>query len=170
MTDILKALHSKTRREMLKILFQKQMHISGIARELGISVPVTLKHVKILEECGLVGRERIGTSHVIRIDESNIKKLEDIWWMIDKTFTVEVGQGTNMIDALKQVSGIEIKETKEGAFINSVDGKEGYYLYDIDGKIPDKAIDKYALESDVSVELKRLVPVIGKKIRIIVKK
>ncbi|MEA3255268.1 MAG: winged helix-turn-helix domain-containing protein [Candidatus Altiarchaeota archaeon] len=170
MTDILKALHSKTRRNMLKILFQKEMHISGIARELNISVPVALKHVRILENCGLVTRERIGNSHILRVGEVNTTKLEGIWWMIDESFTVEVPSGTNIMDALKQVSGIEIKKTKKGSFINSVDGKEGYYIYEVDGKIPEKAVDRYNLENDVNVELKRLVPVIGKKIRIIVKK
>ncbi len=170
MTGILKALNSETRRNMLKILFQKELHISGIARELGISVPVALKHVKILEDCGLVTREKIGASHIIRVDEANIKKLKGVWWMIDETFTVEVPEGTNILDALKQVSGVEIKETKEGSFINSVDGKEGYYVYEVNGKIPDKAVDQYPLEKDVDVELKRLVPVIGKKIRIIVKR
>lgn len=170
MAGILKALNSETRRNMLKILFQKEMHISGIARELGISVPVALKHVKILEDCGLVTREKVGTSHIIRVDEANIKKLKGVWWMIDETFTVEVPVGTNILDALKQVSGVEIKETKEGSFINSVDGKEGYYIYEVNGKIPDEAVDQYPLEKDVDVELKRLVPVIGKKIRIIVKR
>ncbi len=97
------------------------------------------------------------------MDEANIKKLRGVWWMIDETFTVEVPRGTKILDALKQVSGVEIKKTGEGSFINSVYGKEGYYIYEVNGRIPDEAVDQYPLEKDVDVELKRLVPVIGKR-------
>ena len=137
--------------------------------ELNISVPVTLKHIRILENCGLVVREKIGTSHIIKADGSNIKKINDIWWMIDKSFSTEVSRGTTMMDALKLVPGIEIDKTKEGPFISSVDGKKGYYVYEVNGKIPEKAVDNYIIKEDVTIELKRLVPVIGKKIRIVIK-
>ena len=121
--------------------------------------------IKILEQCGLVTREKVGTSHVIKAVEANLKKLEEVWWMIDESFTLEVPVNTNIMDALKLVPGIDIKKTKNGSFISSVDGKEGYYIYEIDGKIPHKAA-KYAINKDIIIELKRLMPVIGKKVRV----
>ena len=38
---------------MLRSLLKKEKHITGLAKELGISVPVTAKHAKILEGAGL---------------------------------------------------------------------------------------------------------------------
>jgi hypothetical protein len=136
---------------------------------LEISVPVALKHVRILEDCGLVSRQTVGRSHVLRVNEEYAKKLEGVWWMVDESFTVEVPCGTSMLDALKSVSGIEVKRTKNGAFISSVEGIDGYYLYEVDGRIVDKAVDDYRLRKDAVVELKRLVPVLGKRIRIIMR-
>jgi len=51
---IFRALSSKTRIEMMKLLMQREYHVSGLAKALGISVPVVAKHVKILEDAGLV--------------------------------------------------------------------------------------------------------------------
>ncbi len=149
MADVLSALSSKTRRQMLKLLLQKEAHISALARDLEISVPVALKHVRILEDCGLVSRETMGRSHVLRVNGEYAKRLEGVWWMIDEPFTVEVSKGTSMLDALRSVSGIEFKRTRNGAFISAVDGKDGYYVYEVDGRIVDEAVDE-SLQKDSS--------------------
>jgi predicted transcriptional regulator len=41
---------------MLRILAKKEIDISGLAREMGISVPVAAKYCKILEEKGTGAR------------------------------------------------------------------------------------------------------------------
>ncbi len=51
--DVFKALSSTTRLKMLRILAKKEMHITGLARELNLSVPVVAKHSKLLEKTGL---------------------------------------------------------------------------------------------------------------------
>ena len=52
--NIFRALSSPTRIKALKLLSNKEMHLSGLARELDISVPVMSKHIKILERFGFV--------------------------------------------------------------------------------------------------------------------
>lgn len=168
MSDLIKALNSKTRRQILKLLSKKEMHISGLARELEVSVPVALKHVRILEDAGLVARKKVGNTHFVSILEEAVNRLEGIWWMIDSSSIVEVRKGATMLDALKLIPGIHVKKTKNGYFIDSVDDREGYYIYEVNGRLIDKAIDEYLIENDSVVELKRLIPVLGKKIRIIV--
>jgi DNA-binding transcriptional ArsR family regulator len=59
-----KALSSPTRLEILKSLLRKEMHISAIARQMKISVPVAAKHVKILEKAGLVEKREFGRSRI----------------------------------------------------------------------------------------------------------
>jgi len=169
MADLFKALGNSTRRNMLKLLMKKDYHISGIAKELGIAVPVVLKHTKVLEGAGIIERERIGNIHALRIRKEAMKNLEKVWGLMDKSWTLEVRKGSNMLEVLKKVSGIKVENKPDGNYITSVDGREGIYIYEVDGKLPSTSIDKYEIEGDVEVELKRLVPVIGKKIVIKVK-
>ncbi|RLF26675.1 MAG: ArsR family transcriptional regulator, partial [Thermoplasmata archaeon] len=46
---IFRALGSKTRIEMMKKLLGREIHLSELARQLHISVPVASKHIKLLE-------------------------------------------------------------------------------------------------------------------------
>ena len=73
-----KALSSPTRLEILKSLMRKEMHVSAIARQMKISVPVTAKHVKILEKAGLVEKKEFGRSHVYRAKQDKFYKILDI--------------------------------------------------------------------------------------------
>lgn len=156
-----KALSSKTRREMLKILAREEMHISALAKELGISVPVAAKHTKILEEKGLVERKKFGRSHVLRVKKERLYDALDIF---GETFSIEMPRGANVLDALKEVSGVTVEKIGDREYVTSVDGEEGYYIYEVDGTPPDKSINKFKLTRDSRIELKKLIPVKKKEI------
>ena len=158
-----KTLSSTTRVNMIKILAKKEMHISGLARELNISVPVAAKHAKILEKSGLIERKQFGKTHVLQLKK---EKLYDIFDFFSESHTVEVSKGSNILDALKAISGIEVRNVKGNEFVTSIDGEEGYYIYEVNGKIPNVSMDKYELKNDVEMKLKKLVPITGKKITI----
>ena len=57
---LFRALSSSTRIKILKKLINQEMHLSGLARELGISVLVTSRHIKILEEVKLINKRVFG--------------------------------------------------------------------------------------------------------------
>ena len=61
---IFRALSSSTRIKILKKLINREMHLSGLARELGISVPVTSRHIKILEEVKLINKRIFGNIYL----------------------------------------------------------------------------------------------------------
>ena len=169
LSDLFKALGNANRRAMIKLLMQQDFHISGIAKELNIAVPVALKHTNILEEVGLIERNIVGNAHILSIKKESLSKIEKVSEMFEESFNISVEKNTNILDALKKVSGIKIEKTKDGTLISSVYGKPGYYIYEVNGKLPDTPVDKYFVKTDVEIELKRLLPVIGKKIKIKVK-
>jgi predicted transcriptional regulator len=68
-----KTLSSETRRKILSILTRGELHISGIAKEIGISVPGVVRHCKILEKEGLIKRRKFGRAHVLSINSEVIK-------------------------------------------------------------------------------------------------
>jgi DNA-binding transcriptional ArsR family regulator len=72
---VFKALSSGTRRRILRVLLKGELHISGIAKEIGISVSGVTRHCRILEEKGLIERRKFGRSHVLRIKPEILKNL-----------------------------------------------------------------------------------------------
>jgi len=164
--DAFRVLGNEKRMRMLRILLKQSKHISGLARELNISVPVALRHAGILEQAGFVERQKIGNSHFLKVPEEAANKIKKALGLFEKPLVIEVAKGTKMLEALKKISGLKIEETKEGAFITEVEGKKGYYLYEVNGKLPSKPIDALEVKKNIEIEFKQLLPVLGKKISI----
>jgi DNA-binding transcriptional ArsR family regulator len=165
--DLFTVLRSRTRRDILKELMKREMHVSGIAREFGISVPQASKHCKLLEEKGLVHKRTFGRTQILRARTEGLYGLMD--YFSDET-NVEVSKGSNIIDALTQVAGVKIERADDRGFVTSIDGEEGYYIYEVNGKAPPVAMDKFRIEKDSTVELKKILYVKKKNLKIKVKK
>lgn len=170
MASLFKVLGNEKRRMIIKLLKRQDMHISGIARELSVSVPAALKHIKKLEDVDLVIRHEVGNTHLIKIKDGAIEKLNSIWGLLDEPVVLEIGRDRSLSDVLRAMPEIEIKKTKKGCFINSIDGKKGYFVYEINGNLIDKPINEYKIREDIELEIKRLLPAMDKKIRIKVKR
>ena len=67
--DVFQAIADPTRREIINILANRHSNLNDLISHFDISRPGVVKHVRILEECGLVevrkkGRERICYTHL----------------------------------------------------------------------------------------------------------
>jgi len=164
---IFRALSSPTRLEILRILTNKEIHLSGLARELGISVPVTSRHIKTLENVGLINKRVFGNIYLLT---AKIKNLETALEPFIEETTIEVNKKKSLFDALKQIPGVEVKKFGKHQYIKSIDGEEGYYIYEVNGKLPKKPVDQYIINKNITFDLKKLVSVKKKKININVKK
>jgi DNA-binding transcriptional ArsR family regulator len=159
--NIFKAISSNTRQSNLERLNEGDKHISGLAREIGISVPVAAKHVKILEKAELIERKKVGNTHMISIKMSNVYSFLDHFAENRK---LEVEQGTTLLEALKSVAAVEVTKVGDRAKVIFTDGEEGFYIHEVDGKISDKTVEEYVFYEDVVVEWKKLVPVTKKRL------
>lgn len=159
--DLFKALSSATRLKMLKTLAKKEMHISGLARELNLSNPVVARHVNILEAAGLIRRTKFGKTHVLKCKIENIDTLLNAF---ADTCEVNVPKGSSILEALKKVSGVEVKEVRDKEFVISIDGEQGFYIYEVNGKSPETTVEDFNIERDSTIEWKKLVPVTRKRI------
>ena len=54
-------------------------------------------------------------------------------------------------------------------YISSINGEKGFYIYEVNGKIPTKAINEFVPDKNSNIKLKKLVPVIKKKIKLEIK-
>jgi DNA-binding transcriptional ArsR family regulator len=165
--SLFKAISSDTRLSILELLSEGDKHISGLAREIGISVPVTAKHIKILEKADLIERKRIGNTHMIGIKLNNVYSFLDRFAENKK---IEVEEGTTLLEALKSVAAVEVRKMGDRVKVVSTDGEEGFYVYEVDGKFSDKTVDEYVFFEDVVVEWKKLVPVTKKRLMVNIKR
>ncbi len=79
--NAMQALGDKTRFKMFKIMqTNKQMCVSEIAQELGISVPAVSQNFRIMELVGLVDKQRFGQRmcYQLKPNDPLIKKLVKI--------------------------------------------------------------------------------------------
>lgn len=150
---------------MLKLLMKTDYHVSGLAKALGISVPVAAKHVRILERAELVNRKTFGRTHVLTVNRA---KLYDAMETFSEDYEIEAQKGTSILDALTDVAGVGIKKIGDKEFIASIDGEEGFYLYEVNGKPPNMPINEYTMEQGGVIEIKRLVPVLKKRVKVTV--
>ena len=164
--NIFRALSSSTRIQILKKLTENEMHLSGLARDLGISVPVTSRHIKILENVGLINKRIFGNTYLLT---TRIKNLENTLEPFIEESLIEINRKKSIFDALKQVPGVEVKKVGNHQYIRSINGEDGYYIYEVDGKLPKKPIDQYTIYKNVTLDLKKLVSVKKKKIKVNVK-
>lgn len=164
--NIFRALSSSTRIKALKILSNKEMHLSGLARELNISVPVMSKHIRVLEKFDLVEKRVFGNIHLLK---TKIKNLESTLEPFIEESIIEVDNNKSIFDALKQIPSIEVKKVGNHQYIQSIDGDKGYYIYEINGKLPKKPIDEYNIDRNITLDIKKLVTIKKKNIKINVK-
>ncbi|WP_457555411.1 ArsR family transcriptional regulator [Candidatus Pyrohabitans sp.] len=164
--DIFGVLRSRTRREILRLLLKREMHLSGIARKLGISVAQASKHCSLLEDKGLIERRVFGRTSVFRAKPERLYELLDFF---AEEVSVEVEPGTNVLEALKQVANVKVERIADRGFVVSIDGEDGYYVYEVNGRLPDVPMHEFTLSENVTVELKKVVNVPKKRMRIKVK-
>ena len=72
----IQALSDPTRRGMLASLALGEKSIGELAEPFAMSFAGASKHVKVLEEAGLIARRKVGRTHIIRIDAKPLEEAE----------------------------------------------------------------------------------------------
>jgi DNA-binding transcriptional ArsR family regulator len=84
------ALASRHRREMVHLLGLQPYSISRLAHLRGLSLPAINKHVRVLEEAGMVRRRKLGRTTFLTLDRASIRSLQawlgeyHAYWGTDK--------------------------------------------------------------------------------------
>jgi DNA-binding transcriptional ArsR family regulator len=88
--SVLEALANPHRREIVYVLGLQPCAISQLARMRGLSLPAIHKHVKILENAGLVSRRKAGRTTYLILVPQRLRLLQDwagqfhTWWGSDQ--------------------------------------------------------------------------------------
>jgi DNA-binding transcriptional ArsR family regulator len=68
------ALADATRRDIVRRALDGEHSVSGLARRYPVSLPAVQKHVAVLEEAGLVTKERRGREQLVRSDVDTLRQ------------------------------------------------------------------------------------------------
>ena len=84
--DVFQAIADPTRREIIHLIAGKSMNLNAVADNFNVSRPAISKHVKILQQCGLLtirqqGRERFCEARLERLNEVNdwVAQYQKFW-------------------------------------------------------------------------------------------
>lgn len=90
MDRIFKALSDPSRREIVRLLRERDMTAGEIARHFPLSKPTMTGHFAVLREAGLIEGEKSGTSITYRL---NLSVLEDALALLLDTFRIGAAAG-----------------------------------------------------------------------------
>ncbi|MGK7371313.1 MAG: ArsR/SmtB family transcription factor [Candidatus Halalkalibacterium sp. M3_1C_030] len=79
--DIFRAVADPTRREIIDLLIDRSLPVNEVADRFDISRPAISKHLKILEECGVLIVRKEGRK---RYCKTNPNKLKEITQWVDQ--------------------------------------------------------------------------------------
>jgi DNA-binding transcriptional ArsR family regulator len=80
----LKAIAEPRRREIIRLVWDRERSSGEIASHFYITGPAVSQHLKVLREAGLVTERRDGTRHLFSVNRIEFQKLRDqLAWMWD---------------------------------------------------------------------------------------
>lgn len=75
--DVFQAIADPTRREIIDLLADQSLPVNEVAKNFDISRPAVSKHIKILDECGLVVIRKQGRKRFCRTDPRKLKEVAE---------------------------------------------------------------------------------------------
>jgi DNA-binding transcriptional ArsR family regulator len=79
------AVSDPTRRAILKILSERQARVTDIAKSFPYSLNAISKHLKVLEQAGLIRREIRGRDHFCQLDPAPLQEASE-WFAYYRQF------------------------------------------------------------------------------------
>jgi DNA-binding transcriptional ArsR family regulator len=77
LNKVFEALANEHRREIVYVLSLQPASIGRLASMRGLSLPAIHKHIKILEERGMVIRKKIGQTNFLALNRNSLRVLQD---------------------------------------------------------------------------------------------
>jgi DNA-binding transcriptional ArsR family regulator len=74
--EVLHALADLTRRRMFERLVRSPLPVSALAEPFSMSLPAAMKHIAVLEECGLIETQKIGRVRTCAVRPGALRELE----------------------------------------------------------------------------------------------
>jgi DNA-binding transcriptional ArsR family regulator len=81
--EAIEAISHPGRREMLRLVLDRELPVSELADRVGVSQPAASQHLKVLRDAGLVRGRVEGRRRLYRVDSEGLERLRaelDAYW------------------------------------------------------------------------------------------
>jgi len=75
--DVFQAIADPTRREIINLIAHRRLNVNTVAENFEVSRPAISKHMKILEECGLIMFEQQGRERFCKVQLAPLHEVAD---------------------------------------------------------------------------------------------
>jgi DNA-binding transcriptional ArsR family regulator len=96
--DVFQGIADPTRRAIILLLSKDNLTLNGLAGNFRISRPAISKHVKILEECGLVEIKQQGRERYCRVNPDPLKEVSGWLQYFDKFWDKKLNALKNFVE------------------------------------------------------------------------
>ena len=107
--NVFEALANKHRREIIYVLGLQPCSISQLASMRSLSLPAIHKHIKVLENAGMIIRNKIGRINFLALKRDSLRGLQD-WLMQYHTYW---GSNEETLENYAQYLGRELTKNRE---------------------------------------------------------
>jgi DNA-binding transcriptional ArsR family regulator len=70
--DVFQAIADPVRRDIIELISEQSLTVNEVAEQFNISRPAVSKHLKILDECGLITFKKVGRERYCMIDARSL--------------------------------------------------------------------------------------------------
>lgn len=95
---IFHALADGTRRDIVRRCIEGKSSVSRIAAAYPMSFAAVQKHVAVLEQAGLVTKQRNGREQLVRTDLDTVRQARDLLDQLERTWRGRVGRMDALLD------------------------------------------------------------------------
>ena len=95
---IFHALADATRRDILRQVMLSESSVSGLARRYPVSLTAVQKHVAVLEEAGLVSKERRGREQRVRAEIGSVQRAMQLLEQYEAVWRGRVDRMSALLD------------------------------------------------------------------------
>jgi len=99
--DVFQAISDPIRREIILLVSENNLTLNGVAENFRISRPAISKHIRILEECGLVKINQQGRERICKINAEPLNEVYDWLAYFDKFWDKKLNSLKNIMENKK---------------------------------------------------------------------
>ena len=99
--DVFQAISDPIRREIILLVSENNLTLNGVAENFRISRPAISKHIRILEECGLVTINQQGRERICKINAEPLNEVYDWLAYFDKFWDKKLNSLKNLMEDKK---------------------------------------------------------------------
>ena len=102
---IFHALADRTRRDIVNVAIEGSYSVSALAKRYPMSFAAVQKHVAVLEEAGLVTKERRGREQLVRTDVGTVQRARVLLDGIEELWRARVDRIDDLLAAERRTTG-----------------------------------------------------------------